>query len=41
MDGKTIHIGDQFKQYQVKQITQFNVILTGPDKKDYKITLGN
>jgi hypothetical protein len=41
MDGKTIHPGDQFKQYKVKQITQFNVILTGPDNKDYKIGLGN
>jgi hypothetical protein len=41
MDGKTIHIGDQYKQYKVKQITQVNVILTGPDNKDYKIVLGN
>jgi hypothetical protein len=41
VDGKTIHIGDQYKQYKVKQITQFYVILTGTDQKDYKITLGN
>jgi hypothetical protein len=41
MDGKTIHTGDQFKQYKVKQITQYNVILTGADNKDYKIGLGN
>jgi hypothetical protein len=40
MDGKTIRPGDQFKQYKVKEITKFNVILLTPDKKELKIGLG-
>jgi hypothetical protein len=40
MDGKTIRPGDQFKQYKVKEITKFNVILVTPDKKELKIGLG-
>jgi hypothetical protein len=41
MDGKTIRPGDTFKQYKVKDITKFNVILIGPDKKEIKVGLGS
>ncbi len=41
MDGKTIRPGDTFKQYKVKAITKFNVILVGPDKKEIKVGLGS
>ncbi len=41
MDGKTIRPGDTFKQYKVKDITKFNVILVGPDKKEIKVGLGS
>lgn len=37
--GKTIHPGDQFKEYKVKEINKQNVILIGPDKKEIKIGL--
>lgn len=40
LEGKTIRPGDAFKQYKVKEITKFNVILIGPDKKEIKIGLG-
>ena len=29
--------GDRIKQYRVKQITKYTVILTGPDGKDLKL----
>ena len=41
MDGKTIRPGDTFKQYKVKEITKFNVILIDPDKKEIKVGLGS
>ena len=41
MDGKTIRPGDTFKQYKVKEISKFNVILVGPDKKEIKVGLGS
>ena len=41
MDNKTIRPGDTFKQYKVKAITKFNVILVGPDKKEIKVGLGS
>jgi hypothetical protein len=41
LDGKTIRPGDKFKQYRVKEITKFNVLLTGPDGKVVKIGMGN
>ena len=40
MDGKTIRPGDTFKQYKVKEITKFNVILVDVNKKELKIGLG-
>ena len=37
VDGKNVAPGDHLKQYLVKEITKFNVILTGPDGKDVKL----
>ena len=37
MDGKTIHPGDNFKGYKVKEISKSTVTLVGPDKKEYKV----
>lgn len=37
LDGKTVSVGDQFQQYQVKAITKDTVVLVGPDKKETKL----
>jgi hypothetical protein len=37
VDGKTVGPGEKVKTWRVKQITQNNVILTGPDGKDVKL----
>lgn len=37
IDNKNVSPGDRIKQYRVKQITKFTVILTGPDGKDLKL----
>lgn len=41
LDGKTIRPGDTFRQYKVKAISKYTVTLTGPDKKDIQIGMGN
>ena len=41
VDGKTVRPGDKFKQYQVKEITKYTVILVGSDGKLVKIGMGN
>jgi hypothetical protein len=41
LDGKTVRVGDQFRQYRVKAISKNTVTLAGPDKKEFKISLGN
>ena len=37
IDGKNVAPGDHVKQFQIKEITKFTVILTGPDGKDVKL----
>jgi hypothetical protein len=37
IDGKTVGLGDRFKQYRVKEITKYTVVLTGADGKDIKL----
>ena len=37
VDGKTIRPGDPCRQYKVKAITQYAVILVGPDKKEIRL----
>jgi hypothetical protein len=37
VDGKTVGVGDRFKQYRVKEITKYTVILTGADGKDIRL----
>ena len=37
VDGKNVAPGDHVKQFRVKEITKFTVILTGPDGKDVKL----
>ncbi len=39
VDNKNVAPGDHLKQYRVKEITKFAVILTGPDGKDVKLGL--
>ena len=41
VDGKTVGVGDQFRQYRVKEITKQTVTLVGPDGKAVKIGMGN
>jgi hypothetical protein len=41
IDGKTVRPGDQFGQYRVKAISKYTVTLTGPDKKDIQLGMGN
>src|ERR1035437_2005991 len=41
VDGKTVGVGDQFRQYRVKEITKQTVTLVGPDGKAVKIGIGN
>jgi hypothetical protein len=40
LDGKTVGPGDQFKEYKVKAITKYTVILIGPDKKEITVGMG-
>jgi hypothetical protein len=40
LDGKTVGPGDQFKQYRVKAITKYTVILIGPDNKEITVGIG-
>ena len=37
VDGKSVRPGDQFRQYRVKEIGKYTVILVGPDKKEIKL----
>ena len=37
VDNKNVSPGDHVKQYRVKEITKYAVILTGPDGKDIKL----
>jgi hypothetical protein len=41
VDGKTVGLGDQFRQYRVKEITKYTVTLVGPDGKAVKLGMGN
>ena len=41
LDGKTIHPGDQFKQYKVKEISKYTVTLIDVDKKEITIGMGD
>ena len=41
LDGKTIHPGDQFKQYKVKEISKYTVTLIDADKKEITIGMGD
>ena len=41
IDGKIVHLGDQYQQYRVKAITKYTVILVGPDKKEIQIGMDN
>jgi hypothetical protein len=41
LDGKTVSPGDQFKEYKVKEISKYTVTLIGPDKKEFKIGMGD
>ncbi len=41
VDGKTVHIGDHFLNYRVKEITRYTVTLIGPDNKPLKIGMSN
>ena len=41
LNGKTVHPGDVFHDYQVKTISQDSVILIGPDNKQVQIQMGN
>jgi len=41
MDGKTVHPGDNFKGYKVKEISKYTVTLIGADKKEIKIGMGD
>ena len=41
LDGKTVRPGDQYYQYHVKEISKYTVTLIGPDKKEFKIGMGN
>ena len=41
VDGKTLHPGDHFQQYQVKAITKNTVILSGSDGKQIQLSMGN
>jgi len=40
MAGKTIHPGDQFRQYMVKEITRNTVILLDSNKTEIKVGIG-
>ena len=40
LDGKTVGPGDVFKEYKVKAITKYTVILIGPDKKEITVGMG-
>jgi hypothetical protein len=41
IDGKTVRLGDQFRQYHVKAISKYTVTLVGPDHKEFKIGMEN
>lgn len=41
LDGKTIHPGDKFKQYTVKEISKYTVTLIDADKKEITIGMGD
>ena len=40
LDGKTVAPGDEFKNFKVKAITKYTVILIGTDKKEYTVGMG-
>jgi hypothetical protein len=41
IDGKTVRLGDQFRQYRVKAISKYTVTLVGPDHKEFQIGMEN
>jgi len=41
LDGKTVHVGSKHGDYLVKAISKYTVTLTGPDKKDIQVGMGN
>jgi hypothetical protein len=41
LDGKTVRPGDQFKEFKVKEISKYTVILIGPDSKEIQVGMGN
>lgn len=41
LNGKTVHPGDQFRQYRVKAISKDSVTLIGPDGKQLQIGMEN
>jgi len=41
VDGKTIYLGDSFKQYRVKEITRSTVTLVDAEGKPTKLIMGN
>jgi hypothetical protein len=41
IDGKTVGVGDQFRQYRVKEITKNTATIIGPDGKAIKLTMIN
>lgn len=41
IDGKIVHPGDHYGQYQVKAISKYTVTLVGPDKKEIQIGMDN
>jgi hypothetical protein len=41
IDGKIVHLGDQYHQYRVKAISKYTVTLVGADKKEIQIGMDN
>jgi hypothetical protein len=41
IDGKTVRLGDPFRQYHVKAISKYTVTLVGPDHKEMQIGMEN
>jgi hypothetical protein len=41
VDGKTVHVGDHFQNYRVKEITKYTVTLVGSDNQPLKLGMSN
>ena len=41
LDGKTVGVGDQFREYRVKEITKSTATIVGPDGKPIRLTMSN